>query len=70
MIDINDPLAEEFVSMAHSAYENGNVKPFMVAAFGSRVASSQQFCHLIGNYRMQLKNKGVHETLKEQFNKP
>ena len=56
--------------MAHAAYENGNVKPFMAAAFGSRVASSQQFCHLIGNYLMQLKNKGVHETLKEQFNKP
>ena len=39
-IHINDPMAEDFIELAHTAYGNGNVKPFMAAAFGSRVASS------------------------------
>ena len=65
LIEIDDVDAEELIPLALEAYETGETRKFLKAAFGSRLASQQQFCALVGNYLMQFKTKGVHTTLKE-----
>jgi len=66
-IEYKDKMAEELVPHANHAYSTGDVKPFMHLAFGENVAQSEMVCKLISSHLMNIKEKGVEQTILDQL---